>query len=171
MKNALHITTAIVLMLCLPLFHVFQVVTVSQQRALVEELILSNSKNTKSVENLYVLKSQFPSIAKGDEIWINNNLYDVIAVEDEGQGYRLLAKADTIEQMFDSLAEKNQSQTPNKSSQKGISHLPDWSVGEKIVLSMPCLSIFQLISHTNLFIQNPFLDAVFMPPEGIAIAS
>ena len=167
MKRKLYKISCLMLSALLPLLMVAELIGVQiQKKNFKHQLILHSPELYKYQETLFVSNDDYTNQHVGDEISLNDNMYDIITIHKRSDGYYFKVFNDAFEQKLESLLTQQSSENhpSKKSNKKSI---------QNIQLFVESFSDFQYplkkrsssftFSHSRItkgFKLNPFL-----PPE------
>ena len=166
MRQFFQIFTCFILLISLPLFQVLSVVAVSQQRQEIANLILNfEEEEEEKWEKIYVPSNDYPSVSSGDEIYVNNNKYDVISVSKQGDGFLLVAINDTLEKSLEKIQNSKDESSKQAGNSVKFASIIDWEFISSDQLNFPAMqsSLIEILGPTKL--QTVILQKNIPPPE------
>ncbi len=164
MKRKLYKISCVLLSALLPLLMVAELIGIQiQKKNFKQQLILHSPALYKYQETLFVSNKDYANQHVGDEISLNDNMYDIISIEKRSDGYYFIVFNDTLDKKLESLLSQHSnanhpSKKSNKKSIQNIQLFVELFSGFEYQLK-ECISSFKF-SHSRLtkgFKSNPFL--------------
>lgn len=167
MKRKIYKISCLLLSAILPLLMVGELVGVQiQKRNFKHQLILHSPALYEYQETLFVSNNDYNNQKVGDEISLNNELYDILSIEKTLDGYYLKVFNDTLDKKLESLLSQhsNENHPSKKSNKKSIQNI---QLFVESFLDFQCLALESNSSFTlsNSHLTIGFISNPFLPPK------
>lgn len=126
MKWKLYKISCLLLSALLPLLMVAELVGVQiQKKNFKQQLILHSPALYKYQETLFVSNDDYTNQHVGDEISLNDNMYDILSIQKSSDGYYFKVFNDALDKKFESLLSQhsNENNPSKKSNKKSIQNI------------------------------------------------
>lgn len=167
MKWKLYKISCLLLSALLPLLMVAELVGVQiQKKNFKQQLILHSPALCKYQETLFVSNDDYTNQHVGDEISLNDNIYDILSIQKSSDGYYFKVFNDALDKKFESLLSQhsNENHPSKKSNKKSIQNI---QLFVESFLDFQYLFEGSIASFTlsNSVLIKGFRSKPFLPPE------
>ncbi len=167
MKRKLYKISCLLLSALLPLLMVAELVGVQiQKKNFKQQLILHSPALYKYQETLFVSNDDYANQHVGDEISLNNELYDILSIQKSLDGYYFKVFNDILDQKFELLLAQhsNQNQSSKNSNKKSIQTIQLF-VESNLYFQYPLMGKIASFPFSNAHSIKGFVTKPFLPPE------
>ena len=151
----------------LPLLMVAELIGVQiQKNNFKQQLILHSPTLYEYQETLFVSNNDYNNQQIGDEISLNNELYDILSIEKTSEGYYLKVFNDTLDKKLESLLSQhsNKNQPTKNTNKKSVQNIQLF-VESFLDFQYPTLEGFSTYPLLNQSLIHGFKSNPFLPPK------
>ena len=167
MRRKMYKISCLLLSALLPLLMVAELIGVQiQKNNFKQQLILHSPALYEYQETLFVSNNDYNYQKVGDEISLNNELYDIISIEKCNEGYYLKVFNDDLDQRLESLINQQSAENqPTKNTNKKSVQNIQLFVESFLELQCPTLEGFSTCPLLNQSLIQGFKSNPFLPPK------